>query len=914
MNSGVNMTVLPPAHCSRCDAALPPGSPAGHCPRCLLHLTLSPMAEPPVDEAEAPWTTFGGLELFEEIGRGGMGVVYRARQMGLDRTVAVKVLLRAKFASAEERERFHREAQAAARLKHPGIVGVLDVGEDEGLPWFSMELVAGKSLEQLVREHPMEAHEAARCVQQVAQAIQHAHEHHVLHRDLKPSNILMDIDGSPRITDFGIARIVGGDTTTNRNAHLTRTGQSLGSPGYAAPEQALHGQADARTDVYGLGALLYHLLTGRPPFQGPTLEAILVQVRENDPLSPRRLNPTVPRDLETICLKCLRKQPESRYATAADVADDLNCFLEGKPILARPTGAPGKLWRWARRHPGIAALLLIISFLTAGIIGGSLQVARHQAQLEHRAALLSEARTLRQTRVAGSRNEALQKLLQAWAIEPSTEIRNEAVACLALPELGHLRQGTATPLNDPLRALDDTGQRVASATPGSGELRILSKADGRLLFTCSHPLPISSVDWSGDLIATGCENRFIYIWNDKGELKHRLSGHQSTPVHVAFRPRSQELASTSRDIYVRLWHAARGEEILRRELDHQPHSALWWSADGKILHAAIGNGRSEDFPFDRAPALDLLTPTQEEPHTENLGSAHLSADGTLAVVSDEQSARVWDFHQGRLVHEIAKPAGQWLIGRFSPDARHLWLCGWSHEFMSYPVLRDEARVATLGPPGPPLFGPGNLLRDATADGSQIVLSNNALGEFIIGSLSTGAMLRLKHPGTLSTVIDPLGRWLITTSYQTKGARVWSLPEGKLTRTLCKNDTVMQTVLLGGERLIVQTSGQSRVFRTTNWREERTLPDKLRLTCMTASSDGTLLAILGDNDIRLHETRSFAEMLRLTLPAHVGWLGECHLVFDADASHLLVHTALGSAARWDLHALRDELQNLGMAAF
>jgi serine/threonine-protein kinase len=220
----------------------------GHDPHRLAALALEEAQEPELG-GNKPWTVFGGIELYEEIGRGGMGVVYRARQRALDRVVAVKVLLRAQFAGKEERERFHREAQAAARLRHPGIVTVHEVGEDEGMPWFSMDHIPGRSLEQVVREHPMSARSAAECVQKVAAALQHAHEHGVLHRDLKPSNILLDAEGEPRITDFGIARISSSDTTTNRHAELTRTGQSLGSPGYAAPEQALHGKADARTDV-----------------------------------------------------------------------------------------------------------------------------------------------------------------------------------------------------------------------------------------------------------------------------------------------------------------------------------------------------------------------------------------------------------------------------------------------------------------------------------------------------------------------------------------------------------------------------------------------------------------------------------------------------------------------------------------
>ncbi|MEQ1751624.1 MAG: serine/threonine-protein kinase [Prosthecobacter sp.] len=916
----------------------------------MFKITFGDDDSPLVEEATAPWTRISGCELYEELGRGGMGVVYRARQKALDRIVAVKVLLRAQFAGAEERERFQREAQAAARLKHPGIVGIFDVGEDDGVPWFSMEYISGKSLEQIVREHPMDANAAARCLKQVAEALQHAHEHGVLHRDLKPSNILLDEDGKPRITDFGIARIASSGTTNHQAAELTRTGQILGSPGYAAPEQALHGCAYARTDVYGLGALLYHLLTGRPPFQGSTLDAIIVQLRDNDPLSPRRLNPGVPRDLETICLKCLHKQAEGRYITATAVAEDLGRFLDGRPILARPLGAFGKVWRWTRRHPGIAAMLCVIALLIVSMIGGSLAFARHQARMEHRSSLLSEARASRQLRLAGSRDEALAALQQAWAIAPSDEIRNEAIACLALPEISRQRRVIEVAAPDAstsadgrcvarfdgqdivvteiatqkqlarlngykpgsMLKLDDHGTRLAIAAPRGGALQIIALADARVLFTCEHPLPLSSVDWSGDLIATGCENRFIYIWDDQGRLKHRLSGHQGTNVHVSFRPHRQELCSTAGDQYLRIWHAARGVEILRYELEHATHASLWWSADGAELHAATSKGSAEVYSIQWSPCLDLLAPPQEEPHTENLGSADFSADGTLAAVIDEEAARLWDFTTGRLITTIPKAQDQWLSTLFSPDGRKLWVCGWAHELTEHAITRDAADEVTLGTASKPMFGAGNLLRDVSADGNQLVLSNNGGGQFIVASPATGDTLRLKHPGTLATAISPDGTWIVTSSYQKPGARIWSLPSGKLLRTICEKVTVMQTLITpDGQRLIVQTSGQNRVFRTRDWSQEQVLSDKLRLTSMTLSPDGKLIATIGDNAVHLFHAVTFTPVFRLILPDQVGWLGDAHPVFDGEGRHLLIHTALGSVARWDLTAIKEALTKLGM---
>jgi len=924
---------------------MPPGAPAGHCPRCLVELTLK--AEGSTEDAA--WTTLAGCELYEEIGRGGMGVVYRARQQKLDRIVAVKVLLRAQFASAEDRERFHREAQAAARLQHPGIVGIHDVGEDDGVPWFSMEHITGQSLEQVVREHPMEAKAAARCVQRVADALQHAHDHGVLHRDLKPSNILLDDLDAPRITDFGIARMAVGDTTTNSHtAELTRTGQMLGSPGYAAPEQALQGHADGRTDVYGLGALLYHLITARPPFQGPTLDAILVQLRDDDPLSPRRLNPSVPRDLETICLKCLRKQPEGRYATASAVAEDLRRFLEDRPIQARPLSLIGKVLRWMRRYPALAAMIVFSALLIAAMIVGSLAFARHQQQLEHRTSLISEARSLRQRRIAGSRTDALDALRRAWAIAPSDEIRNEVIACLALPELGTRTSIAKAKAPDPTRSadgrravaiegttlivrnvasgqevarlpnqkpgslmkLDDRSERIAIAAPKSKDLRLVNLADGKVIATCTHEDAINSVDWSSELIATGCDDYFIYIWDAKGTRHRRLSGHEANPIRVSFRPRSQELMSISRDVHVRLWHVARGEELVRQDLPHQPYIHVWWNEAGTQFFGATEDGGADVYPVSPSPILQVLAPPEEEPHTENLGSAAFNSDGDIAAVTDEASVRVWDFQQARLAAQFEGNAPAWRSVQFSQD--QLWTCGWDEQLMSRTLTRDAQHQLRVGPAVIHMPDHGCILRSASPDGKALVLSNNSTGQFIVLWPQSQKSVRIHHPGNLASLVSHDQRWLLTSSYQQNGARIWSLPDGKLLRTICPNDTIIQAILSpDGQRLIVNTGKHGYSFRTSDWAEQALPTGDLQLESMAYSPDGRHIATLGDDQIRLRDPDTFAGMLRLTLPSHVGWLGQGHLVFDGDGSALIVHTALGSVARWDLRAMKQQLRELGM---
>src|SRR5262245_25448441 len=332
-----------------------------------------------------------GYEVEAVLGCGGMGVVYKARQRALDRVVAVKMLPTDQIVGTEELGRFHRETAALACLRHPNIVRVYDAGEVEGRPYFAMELVEGGSLAQKLSGIPQPARQAAELLAVLAEAVEVAHQAGIVHRDLKPANVLLTADGTPKISDFGLARrLEGGD-------EVTRSGATVGTPSYMAPEQA-EGRAGAvgpAADVYALGAILYECLTGRPPFRAESDLATVYQVVSQEPVPPSRLNPQVPRDLETICLKCLRKEPGLRYGSAAGMAEDLGRFLRGEAISARPEGVWHRLVRRVRRRPGLSAAVVAVTVLTLALVGGSVWMwsersaaerggaAQHQAAVEH---------------------------------------------------------------------------------------------------------------------------------------------------------------------------------------------------------------------------------------------------------------------------------------------------------------------------------------------------------------------------------------------------------------------------------------------------------------------------------------------------------------------------------------------------
>jgi WD40 repeat protein len=942
--------------CPSCAAPLPAGLSSGLCPRCLLRLTI---AADETSSGEEPWQVLGDCELYGEIARGGMGIVYRARQRRLGREVAVKVLRGGEFAGTEAEARFRTEAAAVARLQHPAIVAIHDFGEENGVLWFSMDLVPGENLAELTRERPFAARPAAECVRLVAEGVQHAHEHGVLHRDLKPSNIVLDGNRQPRVTDFGVAFILAAEA-----AELTRTGQILGSPGYAAPEQALGGKADARTDVYGLGAVLYHLLTGRPPFQGPTLDSILLQLRESEPVAPRRLNPALPRELETICLQALRKDPARRYTTAGEMGEDLARWLAGEPIRARPLGPLGRAIRWCRRRPGTAILLALVISLAVALIVGSLNFAHNEARLERRTTLLAEARAMREEGVAGVRTRALAALRAAWAIRPSAELRSEAIACLSQPEVTLERvlaanDPAAVPpehgasadgrfalrfadhallvveragggevarfagfTTRPLAQLDDTGrriaiaERVASKTPNDVTVREISS--GRTLFILHHAQPVRCLDWAGELLAVGGDDRFIHIWDTaSGQRLHRFSGHDSEVESVRFRRDGQEIVSLAQDSVLRVWHAARGAEILRLEKLREHRGQAWWSGDGTRLFAPHKDADGVDvFRVEWSRAVRVLAPGEDQPRSENLRSLTLSQTADLASAVDERACHIWSLRRGRIAGSFEKDGDEWMAALLGGDDASLWLSGWNRALRRIPIDRTRAEWPTFGALDHTGFTSGPLLVAARADGGALALTaneddNDADDRVEIFQPQGNRLLRVAQRNPYCAALSPDGKWAVTGSFEEEGAMLWSLPDGKHFRTLSHPGVVLGAAFTnGGAALWLWGDRGVQRVNTATWKPLAP-PDERLLVAFAVSPDGTLAASVSHDRIILHRADTLDELARLPVPESAGRVGAATLAFSGDSQTLAAHTALGSVVVWNLPALRESLATLGM---
>lgn len=442
-------------------------------------------ADPTPAAADSEPPAVPGFEILGELGRGGMAVVYRARQVALQRIVALKMILNGAHAGPKELARFRAEAAVIARLQHPNIVQVYDVGEAAGRPYFALEFVAGGSLAQYLRGTPQQIRPAAQLVETLAWAVHAAHANGVVHRDLKPANILLSGSGAgsgewprdpaaathrsplttnqPKIADFGVARCADGDGEAPGHHDPTVTGEILGTPSYMAPEQATtsHQPVGPATDVYALGAILYELLTGRPPFRGEAPLETVLQVLHTEPVSVTSLQPSVPRDLETICLKCLRKDPRNRYRSALELAEDIRRFLRDEPIRARPVAAVEKLWRWVRRHP------LPSGLLAAGLLAPVVALI---------ALSLLSTRLVRSAALESTAQQA--ELLETANEEYSRIVTRVEHADYAINKTVPPTPGTV-PLSIPATFLHDVGEQLARTSKTGVKVRQYS----------DHPFP-----------------------------------------------------------------------------------------------------------------------------------------------------------------------------------------------------------------------------------------------------------------------------------------------------------------------------------------------------------------------------------------------------------------------------------------
>ena len=733
--------------CPNCDASLPGDAPEGLCPACLMLAGLeagqgtieAPTIAPERNQSSAPtesalealtippdrydtgtWSAaagtdlgttmsetaksalgtiryLGDYELIEEIARGGMGVVFRARQASLNRTVAVKMILAGQLADQADVRRFHLEAEAAANLDHPGIVPIYEVGQHEGQHYFSMGFVEGQSLAQKIAQGPLSARDAAEMVRMVAEAVQYAHEHGVIHRDLKPANVLLDRQGNPRITDFGLAKTVRDDRG------LTATGQVMGTPSYMPPEQA-SGRTDGISppaDVYALGAILYCLLTGRPPFQASSPMDTLLQVLETEPVPPRQLNVAVPRDLETIALKCLQKDPKRRYGTARELAEDLDRFLNGRPILARPVGPAQRLVRWCRRNPALAVMTgTVAAALLVATVASTFGLA--VAEREKTAArdrlwdsLLAQSRA---ERLTGARWAAITAIHEAAKIRRTDDLRQAAIQAITTP--GIRPERTIVFGNPHVMRFSSDGALLAVFGTHRGGPGDQDKPRSRIVvYRVVDGQEVDRIEQGGahpdGLIGFRPRSSTLVYWDNRNAISALsfrdvarkqdvgvISGAQPNDSTIRFSPDGEKLA-IRKDSGILLFDAANLREGPSRKMANGP---LGFLSNSELLIDEYSTLKGWDVRADRDTFSFKIPQGKSYPLQNSYGEA------MVLVETETQAVSLWDIRTGKEIVQLddALPGQHGLRLTAATSLRGFDMQSKSGEILLYDVVRRAA--------------------------------------------------------------------------------------------------------------------------------------------------------------------------------------------------------------------------------
>jgi WD40 repeat protein/predicted Ser/Thr protein kinase len=673
----------------------------------------SPQQPTPVLETLTDGPSLPGYEISGVLGKGGMGVVYKARQRGLGRIVALKMILHAEHAGEQERQRFQAEAEAVARLQHPNIVQIYEVGEQRGLPYFSLEYCAGGSLETKLSGTPLPPREAAQLVQTLAEAMQAAHDKGILHRDLKPANVLLTEDGTLKITDFGLAKKLG-------EKGQTQTGSIMGTPSYMAPEQAdgKSKEIGPAADIYALGAILYELLTGRPPFKAATALDTVLQVLSDEPVPVRRLQPKAPRDLETICLKCLHKEPSKRYASAEAMKKDLQRFLDDEPILARPAGRIERGWRWCKRNRAVA---LSLAAVAVALLGGSIASTLFALQAQRNAEQASEmAEQAQQEKIHAEQAAEAARRAESHATEQEIQARQLAASLQRNLYDVQINAARKNLDNGLIGIARDELERLRPTRADDPDLRGFEwhhlyrrclPADHQVLYGSGWT--VYTLAWSpnGKQLASASGTGFsIRLWDAAtGQQLRVLYGHGGTVYRVCFSPDGTRLVSAGDDGTLRIWRVANGRQLQVIRASEKGLRCVAWRPDGKELASA---GVDTAIHLWDAATWES-TGRWKGPQSPTMSIAYSPDGKQLATGSDNKKVCLWDGSNGKLIRTFTGHTDPIYEVVFSPDGKLLGSAAADATARLWNVASGDERLV--------LRGHGGYVRGIafSSDGTQV---------------------------------------------------------------------------------------------------------------------------------------------------------------------------------------------------